>query len=50
MEALDATRAKIRDDQFEFSQYAVDQSMLRRISVQDVCEAIEESELIRETH
>jgi hypothetical protein len=37
---IDEIRAKIASDQFEFSRHAVDQSFLRRISVQEIREAI----------
>ncbi len=46
MTILDEIRTKIRNDQFEFSQHATDQSIIRHISVQEVREAIEESEVI----
>ena len=39
---------KITHDQFEFSKHAVDQSIIRRISVQEVCEAISNGEVIED--
>jgi hypothetical protein len=41
-------RRKVRDGGFEFSRHAVDQSILRRISVQEVREALGEGEVIEE--
>lgn len=41
-------RAKIATGQFEFSKHAVDQSLIRRISVQELREAIANGELIEE--
>lgn len=46
MAILDEIRTKIRNGQFEFSQHATDQSIIRHISVQEVREAIEQSEAI----
>ena len=40
MPLLDEIREKIAAEQFEFSKHAVDQSFIRRISVQEVREAI----------
>jgi uncharacterized protein DUF4258 len=40
MPLIEAIRAKVAGDLFEFSQHAVDQSILRHISVQEVREAI----------
>ena len=48
MTILDEIRTEIRNDQFEFSQHATDQSIIRHISVQEVREAIEESEVIED--
>ena len=48
MAILDAIRTKIRKGQFEFSHHATDQSILRHISVQDVRESMEESEIIED--
>lgn len=41
-------RRKIESDQFEFSKHAVDQSILRCISVQEVREAIANGEIIED--
>lgn len=41
-------RQKIRQNQFEFSQHAVNQSILRHISVRELREAIEQSEVIED--
>jgi hypothetical protein len=41
-------RKKIQQDQFEYTQHAVDQSITRHISVQELREAIEKSEIIEE--
>ncbi len=43
---IDEIRAKILAEQFEFSQHAVDQSILRRISVQEIREAFANGEII----
>jgi len=48
MTILDEIRMKIRNGQFEFSQHATDQSIIRHISVQEVQQAIEESEVIED--
>jgi hypothetical protein len=40
MAIIDDIREKIADGQFEFSQHAVDQSIVRHISVQELREAI----------
>ena len=48
MTILDGIRTKIKNGQFEFSQHATDQSIIRHISVQELCEAIEESEVIED--
>jgi Domain of unknown function (DUF4258) len=45
---VDGLRRKIEADQFEFSKHAVDQSILRRISVQEVRDAIANGEIIEE--
>jgi len=39
-------RSKIERDQFEFSQHAVDQSIIRRISVRELREAITRGKII----
>lgn len=41
-------REKITQGQFEFSQHAVDQSIIRRISVQELREAITSGEVIED--
>lgn len=48
MTILEGIRTKIRDGQFEFSQHAVDQSIIRHISVQELREAIAESTIIED--
>ena len=48
MTVLDALRTKIRKGQFEFSQHATSQSILRHISVQEVRESMEKSEIIED--
>ena len=40
MSIIDEIRHKIATDQFEFSRHAVDQSIIRRISVQEVKDVI----------
>jgi hypothetical protein len=37
---IDSIRQKFGEDQFEFSKHAVDQSLIRRILVQEVREAV----------
>lgn len=39
MNIVDAIREKIKDGKYEYSKHAVDQSILRGISVQEVREA-----------
>jgi Domain of unknown function (DUF4258) len=41
-------REKVAQGQFEFTQHAVDQSILRRISVQELREAITNGEIIED--
>ncbi len=48
MTILEGIREKIRNGQFEFSQHGTDQSIIRHISVQEVREAIKESEVIED--
>ena len=48
MEILDEIRHKIKTGQVEFSQHAVDQSIIRGISMQDFREAIERSEVVED--
>jgi hypothetical protein len=45
---IEEIRQKVRQNQFEFSQHAVNQSILRHISVQELREAIEQSEIIED--
>lgn len=46
MSMIDEIQEKIADDQFEFSKHAVDQSIIRGISVQEVREVFAVAELI----
>ena len=48
MPLLDAIRKKINSEQFEFSKHAVDQSIIRQISVQEVREAVFTGEVIED--
>ena len=48
MNILEEICEKIRSGQFEFSQHATDQSIIRHISVQELREAIEGSEVIED--
>ena len=48
MEMLNAIRRKVRTGQVEFSQHATDQSIIRRISMQNFREAMERSEIIED--
>jgi PleD family two-component response regulator len=45
---IEEIRQKVRQNQFEFSQHAVNQSILRQISVQELREAMEQSEIIED--
>jgi hypothetical protein len=45
---IEQIRAKIQTGQFEFSKHAVDQSVLRQISVQELREAIANGEIIED--
>jgi anti-sigma28 factor (negative regulator of flagellin synthesis) len=45
---IEQIRAKIRAGRFEFSKHAVDQSILRQISVQELREAIANGEIIED--
>lgn len=45
---IEEIREKIAQNQFEFSQHAVDQSIVRRVSVQELREAIANSEVIED--
>lgn len=48
MSLISDLRRKIESDQFEFSKHAVDQSILRRISVREIHEAIGSGEIIED--
>lgn len=48
MRLLDEIRQKIDADLFEFSKHAVDQSIIRRISVQEVREIFTNDEVIED--
>ena len=48
MAIIDDIRDKIASGQFEFSQHAVDQSIVRHISVQELREAIAVGEVIED--
>ncbi len=48
MELIRAIRDKITAEEFEFSQHAVDQSLLRGIAVREVREAIASGEVIED--
>jgi hypothetical protein len=41
-------RSKIADDQFEFTQHAVDQTFARHITVQEIREAFTDSQIIED--
>ena len=45
---LEQIREKVVQDQFEFSQHAVDQSIIRHISVQELREAVTSGEIIED--
>lgn len=48
MSLIDDIREKIAADAFEFSQHAVDQSIVRHISLDDVTESIASGEVIED--
>ena len=48
MTLLDEICTKIRNGQFELSEHAVEQSSIRHISLPEVREAIEESEIVED--
>ena len=48
MAIIDDLREKIARGQFEFSQHAVDQSIVRHISVQELREALAVGEIIED--
>ncbi len=45
---IDQLRAKIQADEFEFSQHAVDNSILRHIRMQEMREAFAQGEIIED--
>lgn len=45
---IEEIRQKINQGQFEFSRHAVDQSIIRRISVQELREAVATGEIIED--
>ena len=48
MALIDGIREKIEAEQFEFSKHAVDQSIIRRISVQETREIFGDAEVIED--
>ena len=48
MGLIEEIRAKIAANQFEFSQHAVDQAIVRRIRVQELREAVARGEVIED--
>lgn len=48
MELIDEIRRKVDSDEFEFSKHAVDQSIIRRIEVEEVREAFGGGEVIED--
>jgi hypothetical protein len=48
MALIDELREKIQADQFEFSKHAVDQSIIRRIRVQEVRDIFVDAEVIED--
>ena len=48
MAMIEEIRTKIAQDQSEFSQHAVDQSIIRHISVQELREAISDGQVIED--
>lgn len=45
---IELLKSKIKDDQFEFSKHALDQSVIRRISVREIREAFVSGELVED--
>jgi len=45
---IEQIREKIQEGTFEFSQHAVDQSIIRHISVQEIREAVAQGEIIED--
>jgi hypothetical protein len=48
MSLIDEIQKKLENNQFEFSKHAVDQSLIRRISVQELRETIPVAEVIED--
>jgi len=48
MGLIEEIRSKVSRGQFEYSQHAVDQAIIRRISVQELCDAIATGEVIED--
>ena len=48
MGMIDEIRAKVEEGRYEFSQHAVDQSILRHIGLQEVRDAIASGEIIED--
>ena len=48
MPLIEEIRKKIEADQFEFSKHAVDQSIIRRITVQETREVFSDAEVIED--
>lgn len=48
MKVIQNLRMKFSKDEFEFSKHAVDQTILRKISVQEIRDAMRESEIIED--
>ncbi len=48
MSLISEIQQKVESEQFEFSKHAVDQSIIRRISVQEVREAVAAADLIED--
>ena len=48
MQKYDKIKEKVRNKLFEFSKHAVDQSIVRDISVKEICEAIYNGTIIEE--
>jgi hypothetical protein len=48
MSLIEKIRDKVANDAFEFSQHAVDQTILRHITVQEIREAIAGAELVED--
>ena len=48
MPSISEIQRKVANDQFEFSRHAVDQSIIRRISVQELREAVSNGDVIED--